>query len=107
MPRNDDVKLKELLGRPDAKLVPVCEGKSLVTHGKGLSWAILGLQEAGQHLLPDSLIFLGLDPEGIPFFGAACKPESEGELILHTSEAGVEVSLVPSLAIPSWALAMC
>lgn len=86
--RNDDVKLKELLSRSDAKVVPVCEGKSLVTDRHGLSSAVVPLQQAEQYLLPDSLIFLGLEPEGVPVFGAACRPEREGQLVSLLEDGG-------------------
>ena len=70
-----------------------------MTHGEGLSSVILGLQEAGEHLLPDSVIFLGLDPEGVPFFSAACRPESEGELISLTAHPGTEVCPICTLSL--------
>ncbi len=89
--RNDEAKLKELAGRSDAKLVPVFEGKNLVTHSQGLSSAVLPLQNAEQYLIPDSLVFLGLEPGGVPVFGAACRPECEEWLSPLVAEAGAGV----------------
>ncbi|KAK9904943.1 hypothetical protein WJX75_006102 [Coccomyxa subellipsoidea] len=64
--RNDDVKLKELLSRSDAKVVPVCEGKpecegqlvSLLEDGGAAKW--VNLRKGGPKLAGDQAALLAL-----------------------------------------------
>jgi hypothetical protein len=67
-------------GDPAAKLVPVVDGKNFILDQPQPASAVLPFQAAQEWIVNGTIVFLGLDREGSPVFGAACKAESKHDI---------------------------
>lgn len=89
----NDAEMQRMRGDPAAKVVPVLDGKNLVADSQRPISVLLPFHAAEEHLIPDTIVFLGLDTDRAPVFGAACSTESTDHVTALANAHGSAVRL--------------